>query len=148
MKLVKDIVGCSLIGTVTILAYGRYWDWVVVVHGVSGIILTFFSALIIAFILKTSAGFTQLSNQLCLAQQSLPSMKRFFSAWFIWFGSKIVAMGAILFLFGEYVQFHGPLVGIVAFFLTVLSIATFEWVLLQAPRSKQRNTPLNTSHTK
>ncbi|GEA51019.1 hypothetical protein VIN01S_18230 [Vibrio inusitatus NBRC 102082] len=115
------------------LMYGQFWNWVVV----EGLLLALGAAVIMAFVLKTSVWFESFAANLCLRQPRLPKIKRFFASWFILIGSKVVAMGAILFLFGERVQFDGPFGGVVAFYITIVSIVVFESLLF-----KKRNKPL------
>ncbi|MEZ9710823.1 hypothetical protein AB4254_19305 [Vibrio breoganii] len=133
MNTIKEILVCTLIGTIAMLAYGHFWSWV----NVEGLLLAFGSAVIMAFVLKTSVWFERFAANLCLKQASLPKVKRFFSSWFILIGSKVVAMGAILFLFGERVQFEGPLGGVLAFYATIISIVIIESIWLKT-RAKQR----------
>lgn len=132
MNIMKELLLCSVIGTVAMLGYGAVWNWV----SVDGLFMASISALIMAIVLKVSVSFEKWAAELCLNQQTMPKVKRFFSSWFILIGSKVVAMGAIVLLFGEQVQFSGPVGGVVAFYLTIISIVIIESFVLKVVAKK------------
>lgn len=131
MKIIKEMAICTLIGTVAMLAYGHFWSWV----SVEGLLLAFGSSAIMAFVLKVSVSLEKFAATFCLRQSTLPKAKRFFSSWFILIGSKVAAMGAILVLFGEQVQFEGPLGGVLAFYITIVSIVILESLLFKTKKT-------------
>ncbi|OEF07319.1 hypothetical protein [Vibrio genomosp. F10] len=128
MKIVKEVAACSVIGTVVMVGYGIAWNWVTVENVGMGAI----SALIMAVIVKLSVAFEKITSEFCLRQKSLAKAKRVFTSWLILVGSKVVAMGAIVILFGEQVQFTGPVSGVVAFYLTIVSILLIESLIGKA----------------
>ena len=128
MKMVKEMAACSVIGTVVMVGYGVAWDWVTVESIGMGAI----SALIMAVIVKLSVAFEKMTSEFCLKQRSLAKPKRVFTSWLILVGSKVAAMGAIVIMFGEQVQFSGPASGVVAFYLTIMSILLIEAVIGRA----------------
>ncbi|MGF1696227.1 hypothetical protein L4C54_11200 [Vibrio lamellibrachiae] len=128
MKMVKEVAACSVIGTVVMVGYGIAWNWVTVENVGMGAI----SALIMAVIVKLSVAFEKITSAFCLKQKSLAKAKRVFTSWLILVGSKVAAMGAIVILFGEQVQFSGPASGVVAFYLTIMSILIIESLLGKA----------------
>lgn len=128
MKIINELVLCSVIGTIAMLSYGIVWSWV----SVDSFLLATISAVIMAVVLKSSVAFEQWAANLCLGQRTLPKLKRFFSSWFILIGSKVIAMGAIVLLFGEKVEFTGPAGGVVAFYLTIISIVVIESLVVRA----------------
>ncbi|ORT52152.1 hypothetical protein ST37_03895 [Vibrio sp. qd031] len=130
---VNELLLCSVIGTVAMLGYGVMWEWVVV----DSLILAVISAIIMAIVLKSSVAFERWAAKLCLSQNKFPKVKRFFSSWFILIGSKVVAMGAIVVLFGEQVQFLGPAGGVVAFYLTIVSIVIAESLFIKSLSARQ-----------
>ena len=125
MKLVKEIAACSVIGTVVMVGYGIAWNWVTVENVGMGAI----SALIMAIIVKLSVSLEKITSAFCLKQKMLAKAKRVFTSWLILVGSKVAAMGAIVILFGEQVQFSGPVSGVLAFYLTIMTILIIESVL-------------------
>lgn len=54
---------------------------------------------------------------------------RFFSAWIILFGSKLVMLGAIDRIFGDAVHFAGPMHGVTAFIAVVAAMLLAEELL-------------------
>jgi hypothetical protein len=127
MKTANELILCSLIGTLAMLSYGAVWNWV----SVDSVFMALVSAIIMAIVLKSSVAFEKFAASFCLKQTTLPKVKRFFSSWFILIGSKVVAMGAIVLLFDEQVQFSGPAGGVVAFYITIISIVILESVFLK-----------------
>ncbi|MCU8155769.1 hypothetical protein M2H10_02825 [Vibrio vulnificus] len=140
MKKVNELILCSVIGTITMLACGGVWSWV----SVDGVYMALVSAIIMALVLKSSVAFEKLVASFCLKQTTLPKVKRFFSSWFILIGSKVVAMGAIVLLFDEQVQFSGPAGGVVAFYITIISIVILESAFLKtiAKRAVTEQSPI------
>jgi hypothetical protein len=132
MKTVNELILCSLIGTFAMLGYGAVWNWV----SVDGVFMALVSAIIMAVVLKSSVAFEKFAAVFCLKQSTLPKIKRFFSSWFILIGSKVVAMGAIVLLFDEQVQFSGPAGGVVAFYITIISIVILESLFLKTVTKK------------
>ncbi|MFZ3406990.1 hypothetical protein [Vibrio chagasii] len=133
MKIINELILCSVIGTIAMLSYGMVWSWV----SVDSLLLAAISAVIMAVVLKSSVAFEQWAANLCLGQRTLPKVKRFFSSWFILIGSKVIAMGAIVLLFGERVEFAGPAGGVVAFYLTMISIVIIESLVVKSRRLQQ-----------
>lgn len=127
MKIVNELILCSLIGTLAMLSYGAVWSWV----SVDGVFMALVSAVIMALVLKSSVAFEKVVATFCLKQATLPKVKRFFSSWFILIGSKVVAMGAIVLLFDEQVKFAGPAGGVIAFYITIISIVIIESVFIK-----------------
>ncbi len=60
---------------------------------------------------------------------------RFFSAWFILFGSKFVMLGAISYFMGDSVHFEGPMHGAGPFIWTVVAMLLAEELVTRAHRS-------------
>ncbi len=60
---------------------------------------------------------------------------RLFSAWLILFGSKFIMLGVIDFAFGEDVQFGGPLHGVIAFIVLVVTMLAAEELVARIYRS-------------
>jgi len=56
---------------------------------------------------------------------------RIFSAWLILFGSKFVMLGAIKLAFGDEVRFGGPLHGVVAFIVVVVTMLVAEELVVR-----------------
>ena len=56
---------------------------------------------------------------------------RIFSAWLILFGSKFVMLGAIKLAFGDEVRFSGPLHGVVAFIVVVVTMLVAEELVVR-----------------
>lgn len=133
MKTINELVLCSVIGTMAMLAYGSVWDWVTV----DSAAMAALSAVIMAIVLKSSVSFERWAANYFLSHKTLPKVKRFFSSWFILIGSKVVAMGGIVILFGEQVQFLGPASGVVAFYLTIISIVIIESLILKSLARKK-----------
>ncbi|MDN2480209.1 hypothetical protein [Vibrio agarivorans] len=134
MKNINELLLCSIIGTVAMLVYGSFWKWVTV----NSVVMAAISAVIMAVVLKSSVTFERWAADYFLNQRTLPKVKRFFSSWFILIGSKVVAMGTIVFMFGDNVQFLGPASGVVAFYLTIISIVIFESLILKTIARRQQ----------
>lgn len=60
---------------------------------------------------------------------------RFLSAWLILFGSKFVMLGILDFAFGDLVAFSGPLHGVVAFIVLVVTMLAAEELAARIYRS-------------
>ncbi|CAH0991285.1 hypothetical protein SIN8267_01387 [Sinobacterium norvegicum] len=135
MKMVKEVAACSVIGTVVMVGYGVAWSWV----SVASIGMGAVSALIMAVIVKLSVAFEKITSAFCLQQQSWAKAKRVLTSWLILVGSKVAAMGAIVILFGDQVQFSGPVSGVLAFYLTIVSILIIESLISKtAKRYRQQ----------
>ena len=130
---INELLLCSTVGTIAMLSYGMVWDWVMV----ESLTLATVSAVIMAIVLKSSVAIERWAASVCLTQRKFPKVKRFFSSWFILIGSKVVAMGAIVVLFGEQVQFLGPAGGVIAFYLTIISIVIMESLLIKSLSLRQ-----------
>ncbi|WP_047043387.1 hypothetical protein [Vibrio mexicanus] len=124
----NELLLCSAIGTGAMLGYGAVWNWV----SVDSLIMAIVSAIIMALVLKSSVAFEKWAADKCLSQKALPKIKRFFSSWMILIGSKVIAMGAIVMLFGEQVQFSGPAGGVISFYITIISIVIIESLVLKS----------------
>ncbi|MGR4988724.1 hypothetical protein [Vibrio rotiferianus] len=134
MKVLLELAVCSVIGTAALIGYGHVWDWVTV----DNILFALISAVIMAVVLKTSVAFEKFAANACLNQSTAPKIKRFFSSWFILIGSKVIAMGAIVMLFGEQVKFSGPVDGVLSFYATIISVVILESILYKSISKKEQ----------
>ncbi len=102
----------------------EYWPWV----SITSFTVSLLAAILLQVLLKVTltlehwvAGFFKGKSG------AMAKGLRYFSAWLILFGSKFVMLGAIDFVFGDSVDFHGPLHGVVAFIgVVVLMLAAEE----------------------
>jgi len=137
MKIALELAVCSVIGTAALIGYGKVWSWVTVDNFMFALI----SAIIMAIVLKSSVAFEKYAANACLRQSMAPKIKRFFSSWFILIGSKVIAMGAIVLLFGEQVKFSGPVDGVLSFYATIISVVILESLLYKSFGKKQPTEP-------
>jgi hypothetical protein len=56
---------------------------------------------------------------------------RFFFAWLVLFGSKFVILAAVDLAFGDWVHFHGPMHGVVAFVAVVVAMLAAEELIVR-----------------
>ena len=62
---------------------------------------------------------------------ALAKFFRFFTAWLILFGSKFVMLGAIDIVFGDDVEFTGPVHGVIAFVVVVVAMLAAEEIVIR-----------------
>ena len=113
----------TLIDLTVLNLFVEYWEHVIV----DSFTISILAAILLQVLLratlilehKVAAYFNAKSG-------GLAKFLRYFTAWLILFGSKFVMLGAIDLVFGEDVEFAGPLHGVVAFIAVVVVMLAAE----------------------
>jgi hypothetical protein len=106
--------------------YDEYWEFV----NIESFTISFAAALLLQLLLKLSiASEHKLANYFKQKPGTAAKFYRGISTYIILVGSKFVMLEAINILFGDKVQFTGPLHGVVAFFAVVFTILISEIVV-------------------
>lgn len=106
--------------------YDEYWEFV----NIESFTISFAAALLLQLLLKLSiAAEHKLANYFKQKSGTAAKFYRGISTYIILVGSKFVMLEAINILFGDKVQFTGPLHGVVAFFAVVFTILISEIIV-------------------
>lgn len=106
--------------------FDEYWEYV----DIQSFTISFAAALLLQLLLKASIGLEgRLANYFKSMQGKAAKMYRALSSYIILVGSKFVMLETINLLFGEKVEFSGPLNGVVAFFTVVFVILIAEIIV-------------------
>lgn len=113
----------TLIDLTVLNLFNEHWAFVTV----SSFTISIFAAILLQVLLKTTIALEHRVAAFFNARTGAGArFMRYFSAWLILFGSKLVMLGAIDFAFDDDVMFTGPLHGIVAFIIVVVTMLIAE----------------------
>lgn len=121
-----------LIDLVVLGLFEEYWNWVEV--------STFSIALLASILLQILLKLTiMVEHKVASWFKSKPPSKfmtfgRFFCAWLVLFGSKFVILEALSFTFGDSVKFSGPLHGLIALIVVVVTMLIAEELVVRLYR--------------
>ena len=94
--------------------------------------ISLFAALLLQILLKLTLAIEHRVAEFFNAKQGgLAKFMRYFSAWFLLFGSKFVILETIDFAFGDSVRFAGPLHGIVALIVVIVAMLLAEEAIVR-----------------
>ncbi|USD43927.1 hypothetical protein J4N42_17405 [Vibrio sp. SCSIO 43135] len=103
--------------------FDEYWEYVTI----DSFTISFAAAMLLQLLLKLSIGLEhKLANYFKTKPGTGAKVMRGISTYIILVGSKFVMLEAINLMFGDKVQFTGPLNGVVAFFAVVFVILISE----------------------
>ncbi|MGY3571329.1 hypothetical protein [Vibrio paucivorans] len=103
--------------------FDEYWEYVTI----DSFTISFAAAILLQLLLKLSIGLEhKLANYFKTKPGTGAKVMRGISTYIILVGSKFVMLEAINLMFGDKVQFTGPLNGVVAFFAVVFVILISE----------------------
>lgn len=103
--------------------FDEYWEYVTI----DSFTISFAAAILLQLLLKLSIGLEhKLANYFKTKPGTGTKVMRGISTYIILVGSKFVMLEAINLMFGDKVQFTGPLNGVVAFFAVVFVILISE----------------------
>jgi hypothetical protein len=93
--------------------------------------ITLLAAMLLQALLKVTIAIEHRIAAFFNAKQGgFARFMRFFSAWLVLFGSKFLILEALIFAFGERLQFGGPLHGVVALVVVVTAMLAAEVVVV------------------
>jgi len=130
----------TLIDLAVLNLFDEYWGNV----AVGSYTISILAAIILQVLLKATLA---LEHRVAVFFSSksggIAKFLRFLSAWLILFGSKFVMLGVIDFVFGDDVQFAGPLHGVVAFIVVVVAMLAAEELIVRFYRWLGRAAPVD-----
>ena len=117
-----------LIDLVVLNLFAEYWDKV----ELGGFTVSLAAAVLLQVLLKLTLKLEHMVADFFNARPgNVARFMRFFSAWLILFLSKFVILWAINLAFGDEVQFHGALHGVLAFILVVMAMLVAEEAMVR-----------------
>ena len=117
-----------LIDLVVLNLFAEYWDKV----ELSGFTVSLAAAVLLQVLLKLTLKLEHNVADFFNARPGkIARFMRFFSAWLILFLSKFVILWAVNLAFGDQVQFHGALHGVLAFILVVMAMLVAEEAMVR-----------------
>ncbi len=121
----------TLIDLTVLMLFAEHWALVTI----NSFTIAIFAAFLLQVLLKITIRLEHAVGGFFRARSDAAStFLRYFSAWLILFGSKFVMLGAIDFAFGDDVLFTGPLHGVVAFIVVVVTMLAAEEIGLRIYR--------------
>ena len=113
----------TLIDLMILNLFDEFWNFVTI----PSFSISILAAVLLQVLLKATLA---LEHRVALYFKAKPGRRakfmRFFTAWLILFGSKIVMLGLIDFAFDDDVLFTGPLHGVLAFIAVVVTMLIAE----------------------
>jgi len=108
--------------------FEEYWDHVTV----NSFAISILAAILLQVLLKATLVLEhRVAAYFNSKSGATAKFLRFFVAWLILFGSKFVMLGAIDLVFGDSVQFTGPIHGVVAFIVVVVVMLIAEEAIVR-----------------
>jgi hypothetical protein len=122
-------------GTLIDLAVlGLFAEFLEVVH-IDSFSICLLAAVLLQVLLKlTIAAEHRVADYFNARQGAFMTFMRFFGAWLILFGSKFVILEALTFVFGEKVQFDGPLHGLAVLIGIIVAMLVAEEIVVRIYR--------------
>jgi uncharacterized membrane protein len=113
----------TLIDLTVLNLFDEYWRHVTV----DSFTISILAAILLQVLLKATLALEhKVAGYFNARSGAMAKFLRFFTAWLILFGSKFVMLGAIDIVFGDDVEFAGPLHGVVAFIIVVVVMLAAE----------------------
>lgn len=106
--------------------FDEFWQFV----NIESFSISFAAAILLQLLLKLSIGLEhKLANYFKSKPGTAPKIYRGLTSYIILVGSKFIMLEAINIIFGDKVEFTGPLGGVVAFFTVVITILVAEAIV-------------------
>lgn len=106
--------------------FDEFWQFV----SIESFSISFAAAILLQLLLKLSIGLEhKLANYFKSKPGTAPKVYRGLTSYIILVGSKFIMLEAINIIFGDKVEFTGPLGGVVAFFTVVITILVAEAIV-------------------
>ena len=122
----------TLVDLVVLGLFAEYWDHV----RADSFTVMLLAAVLLQLLLKLTISLEhRLANHFSAKPGGFARFMRFFTAWLVLFGSKFVILEALTFAFGEHLRFAGPLNGIVALIVVVVTMLAVEAAIVKFYRS-------------
>ena len=114
----------TLVDLAVLGLFAEYWEDYVAADSFTIILL---AAAVLQILLKLTIALEhRLAAFFNARQGGFAKFMRFFTAWLVLFGSKFVILEALVFAFGDRLQFGGPLHGVVALIVVVVTMLVVE----------------------
>ena len=117
-----------LVDLVVLNLFAEYWEGV----ELDSFTVSLFAAVLLQVLLKLTLAVEHRVAAFFKAKEgAMAAALRFFFAWLVLFGSKFVILAAVDFAFGDWVHFHGPMHGVVAFIAVVVAMLAAEELIVR-----------------
>ncbi len=127
-RLFVKFIFAVLINLTVLNLFVEYWGLVII----DSFTITFLSAILLQSLLKLSLKAEHYVSAYFKSKEGTKAIVlRWLSVYGILFGAKIIMLEAINLLFGEKVQFLGPLGGLVSFLAVIFMIVIVEVVIIK-----------------
>jgi hypothetical protein len=121
----------TLIDLTVLNLFDEHWQYVTI----NSFTVSVFAAVLLQVLLKATLAIEhRVATHFNAKSGGFAKAMRYFSAWLILFGSKIVMLSAVDFAFGDDVLFTGPLHGVVAFIAVVVVMLAAEELITRLYR--------------
>lgn len=111
--------------------FEEYWAYVTI----DSFTISLLAAVLLQFLLKLTIAIEHKVAEFFNARSGgLMKFLRFFGAWFVLFASKFVILEALSLAFGEKVSFTGPIHGVVALCVVVITMLVAEELIVRLVR--------------
>jgi hypothetical protein len=121
----------TLVDLVVLGLFAEYWEHV----SVDSFTIILLAAVVLQALLKLTIALEhRLAAYFNARSGGFAKFMRFFTAWLVLFGSKFVILEALVFAFGDRLRFGGPLHGIVALIVVVVTMLVVEAAIVKLYR--------------
>ena len=130
-KLFVRYLMATLIDLTVLNLFVEYWEFV----KVDSFTISILAAVLLQVLLKATLALEhRVAEYFKSKSGGAAKFFRYLTAWLILFGSKFVMLGAIDVVFGDSVEFTGPLHGVVAFIVVVVVMLVAEEFVVRLNR--------------
>ena len=123
-----------LVDLVVLSLFAQYWSKV----SIASFSTSLLAAIVLQLLLQATLSLEHwVAGKFAGREGALWTAARVLSAWLILFGSKFVMLGAVDRIFGDAVEFSGPLHGVVALIAVLLAMIAAEELFVRIYRRLQ-----------
>ena len=124
-------LSATLVDLVVLGLFAEYWEHVTA----ASFTVLLLAAVVLQLLLKLTIALEHwLAAYFNARPGGFAKFMRYFTAWLVLFGSKFVILEALVFAFGDGLRFGGPLHGIVALIVVVMTMLLVEVALVKLYR--------------